>query len=511
MIAYCNKRSPTESMRKSSAHLLLLASLALPVAPAASCDSLSSLALPATTITVAESVAADRWPAGVNGGAAHHGPFCRVAATLRPTSDSDIKIEVWMPASDWNGNVQAVGNGGWSGSINYTGMGAALAGGYATASTDTGHTGSSASFASGHPEKLIDFAYRSEHLMSVQAKAIVAAFYGKAQRFAYWNGCSAGGKQGLKEAQLYPRDFDGIVAGSPAANWTGRAAQAIWVAQAVHKDEASYIPPEKYAAIHRAVLSACDRQDGVEDGVLESPTACRFDPKTIECKGSDAVDCLTAAQVEAARKIYAPSTNPRTAQRLYAGLAPGSEMGWATWGGPRPLSIASDYFRFVVFESPSWDFLTLNFDADIARAEKMDATRLNATEPNLRPFFSHGGKLLQYHGWSDPQISPGNSVDYYQSVRKELGEVGDSYRMFMVPGMAHCGGGDGTSTFDAMSAVKSWVEEKHAPDRIEASRVRGGKVDRKRPLCPYPQVASYKGSGSTDDAGNFVCRADGVR
>ncbi len=483
-------------MRKLSARLLFFASLSLPIARAASCDSLAALTLPAATITVAESIAADRWPAGVNGGATHHSSFCRVAATLRPTNDSEIQIEVWMPASDWNGNLQAVGNGGWSGSVNYSAMGAALAGGYATASTDTGHAGSSASFAPGHPEKLIDFAYRSEHLMAVQAKAIVAAFYGKAQRFAYWNGCSAGGKQGLKEAQVYPQDFDGIVAGSPAANWTGRVAQAIWVAQAVHLDEASYIPPEKYACrASRRLLNACDRLDGVEDGVIENPAICHFDPKTIQCQAGDGPECLTAAQVEAARKIYQPSSNPRTGQRLYAGLAPGSEMGWATWGGPRPLSIASDYFRFVVFESPNWDFRALNFDADIAGIEKMDATRLNATDPNLRPFFARGGKLIQYHGWSDPQISPGNSVDYYQSVLKELGEVRDSYRLFMAPGMAHCGGGDGASSFDAMSALRTWVEEKHAPDRIEASRVRGGKRRSHAPAVSLPADRDVQGHG----------------
>jgi len=485
-----------------------LAALLLAATPAfaANCESLVKLPLPAATITQAQTIAADQWPASTTGPKGAHIPFCRVAATLTPTSDSDIKIEVWMPVSGWNGNFQAVGNGGWSGSLNYTAMATAIAGGYATSSTDTGHTGGSASFALGHPEKLIDFAYRSEHEMTVQAKTILTAFYGKAVHLSYWNGCSAGGKQGLMEAQRYPEDFNGIVAGSPAANWTGRAAQAIWVAQAVHLDDASYIPPEKYPAIHRAVLDACDRLDGVEDGVLEDPSRCHFDPKVIECKAADSTDCLTAAQVEAARKIYAPSTNPRTGQKLYPGLAPGSEAGWRTWGGPQPLSIAGDYFRFVLFQNPNWDFRTLNFDQDIARAEQLEGSRLNATNPNLRPFFTHGGKLIQYHGWSDPQISPGNSVEYFASVRKQLGDVQEWYRLFMVPGMAHCGGGDGTSTFDMMAALQRWVEEQHPPDRIEASRVRNGKSDRTRPLCPYPQTAVYKGSGSTDDGANFTCR-----
>jgi feruloyl esterase len=253
-------------------------------ATGASCKELAKLTLPSTTITTADAVGAEDWPAGVTGHAGTHPQFCRVAATLKPTSDSDIKVEIWMPA-DWNGDYQAVGNGGWSGSINYNAMVNAIAGGYATSSTDTGHSGSSASFALGHPEKLIDYAYRSEHAMTTLAKAVIGALYGDAPRYSYWNGCSAGGKQGLKEAQRYPGDFDGIVAGSPAANWTGRAAQAIWTAQAMHKDEASYIPTKKYAAIHAAVLKACDRLDGVEDGVIENPARCSFDPVAMQCKG----------------------------------------------------------------------------------------------------------------------------------------------------------------------------------------------------------------------------------
>jgi feruloyl esterase len=395
------------------------------------------------------------------------------------------------------------------GSISCGAMTQALDGGYATSSTDTGHEGGSASFALGHPEKLIDYAYRSEHEMTLAAKAIIAAFYGKGPRLSYWNGCSAGGKQALKEAQRYPQDFDGIIAGAPASSWTGRAAQSLWVAQAVHKDEASYIPPAKFALIHRAVLAACDSLDGVEDGVLEDPRRCSFDPKVLDCKGADGPECLTVPQVEAARKIYSPSINPRTKKVLYPGLERGSELGWATWGGAQPLSIGIDYFKYVVFENPNWDFRTLDFDADIARAEKFDGARINATDPNLRPFFAHGGKLIQYHGWNDPQISPGNSVDYYNSVLDSLGGAGKvqgAYRLFMVPGMGHCGGGEGTSTFDMVTALEQWVEEKKPPTRIIASRNRDGKVDRTRPLCPYPQVAVYDGTGNTHDAANFACK-----
>ena len=472
----------------------------------ATCEEFAALSRPHTTVTMAE-VVAGAWPVAVRVPPLEPGArFCRVAATLRPTGDSEIRMEVWMPVTGWNGKYEAVGNGGWSGSINYNGMAEAVRPGYAASSTDTGHSGGSASFALGHPEKLIDYAYRSEHEMAVAAKAIIAAFYGDGPRHSYWNGCSAGGKQGLMEAQRYPEDFDGIVAGSPAANWTGRAAQSIWVSQAVHKDEASYLSAAQYAAIHRAVLEACDALDGVKDGVLENPRACRFDPKVLECKDGNTTDCLTAPQVEAARKIYGPSVNPRTGKTLYPGLEPGSELQWQTWGGPRPLSIGTDYFKYVVFENPDWDYRSLDFDHDVARAEKLDGSRINATDPNLRPFFARGGKLIQYHGWSDPQISPGNSVDYYRSVAARLGKVDDSYRLFMVPGMAHCGGGEGATSFDMMPALEQWVEHGKAPERVTASKTRAGAAAATHPLCPFPQVAVYVGKESTDDASNFACR-----
>ena len=481
-----------------------------------SCEDLSSLALPFTTISSTQSVAAGAF---VMPGTAARGTaqsealrnmpaFCRVAATLTPTSDSDIKIEVWLPTSGWNGKFQAVGNGGWAGSISYPAMSEALRRGYATSSTDTGHSGGGGTFALGHPEKLIDYAYRSEHEMTVKAKAIIAAYYGEGPRLSYWNGCSAGGKQGLKEAQRFPEDFNGIIAGAPAADWTGRAAASLRVAQTVHKDEASDIPPAKYPVVHTAVLEACDALDGVKDGVIENPRGCKFDPKVLECKGADTPACLTRSQVETARMIYAPAINPKTGREI-TGLEPGSELGWATWAGAQPLGISADHFKYVVFADPNWDYRTFNFERDIVRAEQIDAGTVNALDPNLKPFFDHGGKLLQYHGWSDPQISPGNSVQYHARVSDRIGgpaKIHGSYRLFMVPGMGHCGGGEGPSSFDMVGALEQWVEHGRAPDRIEASRVRDGKVDRTRPLCPYPQVATHNGTGNTDDSASFVCK-----
>jgi feruloyl esterase len=475
-------------LRKIALWAVLFAICRAAPAVAATCDQLKSLRLPDAVITDALS--------------AEQG--CRVSATLRPSADSDIKIEVWLPAAGlWNGKYQAVGNGGWSGSISRPQMAAALRRGYATSSTDTGHQGSSASFALGHPEKLIDYAYRSEHEMAVKAKAIVEAFYGNGPKLSYWNGCSAGGKQGMKEAQRFPADFDGIIAGAPALDWVARATLSMWVAQAVYKDDASYIPPRKFPFIHDAALNACDAADGLADDVIEDPRRCAFDPKTMECKGADESTCLTAPQVEAARKIYS-GPGPGIAP----GLSRGSELGWGTFAGPQPFSIGFDYFRYVVFGNPDWNFRTLNFDSDIVRARKLDADRINATDPDLSAFRKRGGRLIHYHGWSDPQIPPASSVAYYESVLQKMGSTTpDFYRLFMVPGMAHCGGGAGASTFDMVGALEQWVEQGKAPAQVVAARVVNGKTDRTRPLCPFPEVSRYIGLGDPNEAANFTCKA----
>jgi feruloyl esterase len=414
--------------------------------------------------------------------------FCRVAATLRPTSDSEIKIEVWLPeAHAWNGKYEAAGNGGWGGSLNYGDMTSALSGGYATSSTDTGHTGGRASFATGHPEKLIDFGYRSIHEMTLAAKQMIAAFYGHGPRLSYFAGCSSGGRQALMEAQRFPRDYDGIVAGAPTNNWTKLMFGRIWVAQATLSDPASYIDPSQYPIIHRAVLAACDSLDGVKDGVLENPTQCHFDPAALACKNNPNPACLTKAQVRAVQRIYTPAKNPVTGEEIFPGMERGSELVWKTLaGGPKPILLADDYFRYVVFENPDWDFKTLNFASDITKALERDAGTLSATNPDLRPFFAHGGKLIHYHGWTDQQVMPRNSIQYYESVIAASGntETANSYRLFMVPGMNHCRGGDGPNAFDMLSPLEQWREHGKAPDAVLASHSTDGKVDRTRPLCP---------------------------
>jgi feruloyl esterase len=499
-------------------------------AGAAPCDALASLPLPDTTITMAQMVAPGEFapPAtrggaptasgragAARGGASAQRPFaslpafCRVAATLKPTSDSDIRIEVWLPASGWNGKFEAVGNGGWAGTISYPAMAEALRRGYATTSTDTGHTGANGTFALGHPEKFVDFAYRSEHEMTVQAKAIVAAFYGNPPRYSYWNGCSTGGRQGLSEAQRFPDDYDGIIAGASANPRTFLNSWQISIAQAALIHPASFISPAKYPIIHQAVLAACDALDGVKDGLINDPTQCRFDPKALECTGADDSSCFSTGQVEAARRIMSPLRSKNGAE-IFPGFEPGTELAWAGLvGGPEPVATALDQFRYVVFKDAGWDWRTFDLDRDLARANEVDHGTINAINPDLSKFTAHGGKLLMYHGWSDGSVAPRASVNYYTSVVKAMG--GDAktsgwVRLFMVPGMGHCGGGEGPNTFDMVGALEQWVEKGQAPAKIVASHTTNGVVDRTRPLCPYPQLATYKGAGSIDEAANFVCR-----
>ncbi len=490
---------------------------ALTAAAAASCESLSSVKLPHTTITLAQAVAAGAFtlpttgqPAG--GQAFSRLPaFCRVAATLAPSPDSDIKIEVWLPSAGWNGKFQAVGNGGWAGSISYPAMSTALGRGYATSSTDTGHTGASATFALDHPEKLVDYAYRSEHEMTVAAKAIIDAFYGNGPKLSYWNGCSTGGRQALMEAQRFPADYDGIIAGAAANPKTHLDGWRIWMAQAMFKDQASAIPANKFPVIHQAVLNACDALDGLKDGLIDDPTRCHFAPKTIECKGGDGPACLTPAQVQAVSVVMSPARDRKTGAELFPGFEAGNELGWGRMlGGPDPYATALDQFKYIVFKNPNWDWRTFDLERDVATADQASQGTLSSIDPDLTVFARRGGKLLMYHGWSDQDIAPRASVNYYKrtvDATKPPANAQQWVRLFMVPGMGHCSGGEGPNTFDMVSALEPWVESGKAPDRIVASHSTAGKVDRTRPLCPYPQVARYTGTGSIDEAANFVCKA----
>ena len=496
--------------------------LAVADAWAGACESLASLDLKDTKIAIAEVVPAGGYkptkeffmPMPPNTYSSLPA-FCRVAGAISPVRDSDIAFEVWLPIDAWNGKLVAVGNGGYSGEIWFPFMAGPLAAGYVAAGTDTGHQGSAvdASFALKHPEKVVDFGSRAVHELTLKSKAIVVAFYGSPPRRAYWNGCSTGGRQGLMEAQRYPADFDGIVAGAPANYMTRLSAKYVVAAQTIHK-EGGLIPPEKLPMLHRAVLDACDLIDGVKDGVIENPLRCAFDPASLKCTDVDGPNCLTAPQVASAAALYGPMINPRTDVNLFPGVSAGSEIYWATGVGPmvsQPTPLVTGIFEYIVFQKKGWDWKTFDIARDMNKAEDVAGPTLDAIDPNLTAFFDRGGKLLQYHGWADPGIPPLNSIGYYESVRAALDDpqLDRSYRLFMVPGMDHCAGGEGPNRFDALGALDVWMETGKPPESIVATRTnKDGAVDRTRPLCPYPKVAIYRGDGSSDDAANFTCALD---
>jgi feruloyl esterase len=510
-------------------HLTLRAAADAPPVP---CTDLVQLHLPQTTITLAESVPAGLFaPPDSTAPIADLPAFCRVAAVVSPA----INFEVWLPASSWNGKFQGVGNTGLAGTISYPAMATALRRGYATSSTDTGHTGTteSAVWALGHPELVVDYGFRAIHEMTRQAKSIVHAFYGERPQYAYFNGCSTGGRQALMEVQRFPHDYHGVTAGAPANSLTHIQMGGNWISQALHEDPASFIPTDKIPLIDSAVLAACDAQDGLIDGVIDDPRRCDFDPAVLQCKPNQPLHtCLNAVQVRGLQKVYEGARNPRTGRQIFPGYLPGGELAanWGMWifGTATPPTnlqhlIQDAIFKFIVFEDPSWDWTTFDFDRDVRFTDQKVGGILDATDPDLRDYQRRGGKIIMYHGWSDPAISPQNSIDYYQRVLTTmhchphcehgqphrgdaLAETQEFFRLFMAPGMGHCRGGAGPNTFDALTALERWVEEGIAPDKIIASHVTGGGVDRTRPLCPYPAVAWYTGSGSIDDAANFVCR-----
>jgi Tannase and feruloyl esterase len=510
-----------------------------------SCEALANLTLTNATITSATSVAAGSYkPPATPGLPAPNKDlpaFCRVAGVARPTSDSEIRFEVWLPVLGWNGKFEQVGNGGFAGTIPLSGMAVPLLHGYATAATDDGHvSGPDQTWAVGHPEKVVDFGYRAVHETSVQAKVILRAFYGKDASHNYFVGCSEGGREGLTEAQRYPKDFEGIVAGAPAIHWNVLQLRGAWDALALLATPDSYIPPAELPVLQNGAIAACDSIDGVKDGFIENPELCHFDPAVVQCRSDEASLCLTAAQVLAAQKIYGAMKNPRTGAPIGPGFSPGVEAfpaNWTVWitGASAPqLGVGklfgTFFFRDLVYEDPKWTVQSVDLDKDIKLAnDKLGAT-LNSEDPNLRGFKAAGDKLIQYHGWGDAAIPPQGSVDYFEAVQKTMGKTGDFYRLFMVPTMSHCAGGPGATIFgnaggieppeedadhDVVLALEHWVEKGVPPDHIVAT----GFVDNNpakgvamtHPLCPYPQVANYEGTGDAKDASNFVCEASHVK
>jgi len=506
--------------------LCVALALAAPVV-GADCSGLAKLSLRTATISVAEEVTAGTFqPQGAQG-VKNVPPFCRVAGVLKPSADSDIRFETWMPLKGWNSKFQGIGNGGFAGAITYAGLADAVRNGYAAASTDTGHQGggTDAAWALGHPEKIIDFGYRAVHETTVAGKAITEAFYGAKPKRSYFSSCSNGGRQALMEAQRYPEDYDGIIAGAPANYWTHLLGLAVSNMQATAGSPTTYIPQNKLPAIQAAALAACDKNDGVEDGVIENPSSCKFDPGTLLCSGAENEKCLTEAQVKALRKLY-DGLRDAKGKLLYPGYSPGGEAdqsGWGPWitGGTPEKSLlfafGTGFYKNFVFSDPAWDYKKFT-DADFKTAAAKMAAIMNSNDPDLRRFKERGGKLILYHGWCDAAIPAEAAIDYYQSVQKKMGakKTSEFVRLFMVPGMQHCGAGAGPNSFgqfgvaqgDARSnigaALEKWVEQGTAPEEIVASKNANGKT-RTRPLCVYPKTAKYKGTGSTDEAANFEC------
>jgi feruloyl esterase len=493
---------------------------ATPVHAAPSCGALSQeLKLPNTTITLATEVPAGALKLPSAGGGPGGPPtnfaalpaFCRVAGTIRPTPDSDIRFEVWMPLSGWNGKFVGGGNGVWAGSIAYGDMVAPLSRGYATAASDVGHQGNplDGSFLTGHPEKLIDFGHRAVHETAVAAKATISAFYGNGPKRSLYASCSTGGRIGLMEAYRYPDDYDGISAMAPANQMVPLMVMSLWTGAATMKDPASSIPSPKMALVQKAALEACDANDGVKDGIITNPPACHFDPGVLQCKAGDAADCLTAAQVTALRAIYGGPKNPRTGKQIYPGLSVGSEAQMPVLTmGKEPFPVATSFFRGPVFNDPSWRFGSFDYDHDVERAMAYGSDALDVPPTGLDRFFAGKRKLLLSHGWADGLIPSQSTVNFYQALVKDIGprRAREDVRLFMVPGMGHCGGGSGPSNVDMLGAIDQWVETGKAPERLVASNP-PGRPARTRPLCPYPKVAQYTGSGNTDEEKNFRCAA----
>ena len=511
--------------------LALTPVLAPPVVPAAAgngtaCANLAALTIPNVTIRSAANVAAGAFtPPGARQ-EMQVPAFCRVEATARPTADSEIKFEVWIPPADnWNGKFQGVGNGGYQGSITYVAMGAALRRGYATASTDTGHTGDDMKFGQEHPEKIVDYAHRSIHVMTETSKLIVRDAQGRFADKSYFVGCSAGGQQALSEAQRYPEDYDGIVAGDPANNRIRQTFGFLYSWMATHtKDGAPIFTPQKLALLSKSSVEACDAIDGLKDGLVDDPRKCHFDPAKLLCpstgSGQTARDddkCLTPVQVDAAKKMYDGLKSPKTGETIYTGWPRGSEgfgdnasQSWRQYITDQKDPARVDFFRYFLFHDPNWDYRSIDWDRDLAYAEQK-MSWFPSVDRDLSGFKKHGGKLVMYTGWMDPVVPPQDTVAYYDGVIKTMGGIDktrDFYRFFIAPGMGHCAGGPGPNTFDALGALEQWVEKGAAPDKLIATHSTSGKVDRTRPLCMYPQVARWKGAGSSDEAANFSCVSD---
>ena len=513
--------------------LILVFSACVTSVRAADCGSLKSLQLQNTTITLAEAVTSGTLAISDSRPPYSGLPaFCRVTGVLRPTSDSAIHFEVWLPADNWNGRMLGAGNGGFAGSIGYDELASYLKRNFAVAGSDAGHQGNAtdATWAYQHPEKVKDFGWRAVHLTRLRAGEIISAYYGKHENKAYFDSCSDGGREALVEAQRFPTDYDGILAGAPANHWSTMLGIGVKAVQTRQSDPRAYFSDLKLPAIEKASLAACDALDGVKDGIVNDPSKCHYDPEVLLCKGEETVDCLTQPQIATLKSIYG-GVPDKSGKVGLPGFTAGDEMGWREWViGQDPTSASSlhyleNYFRYMVTGDPKWNALSADPEVSFRQSREKGAADLDATDADLGKFSSHGGKLILYHGWDDQAISPWNTVAYYKSVQEKMGDTGSFLRLYMAPGVEHCAGGPGPSffgqfglqtakgsSFGLFDSLVNWVEKGAPEENVTATKYGQGengapKVVMTRPLCAWPKVVKYSGSGDTNDAANFTCAA----
>ncbi|WP_307117754.1 tannase/feruloyl esterase family alpha/beta hydrolase [Sphingomonas kyeonggiensis] len=521
----------------------LAAAQARPGAPAnpIGCEVLSGLRLPDTTITSATMVPKGMAAAALNLPAGADLPaFCRVVAQVRSAPDSDVGVEIWLPVEGWTGVFHGNGNGGFAGTLQagYGGMLNGLRRGFATATTDTGTAPATmldGDALIGHPRKWKDWGRLSTHVMTVTGKAVAKAFYGRGARRSYYTGCSTGGQQGLIEALHYPADYDGILVGAPVINRTWGHAAVAWDFAAANRTPGSRLSDIKLGLLNRAAVSECRRQGAAlaGDPFVTDPLACDFDPATLLCRGASSDQCLSAAEVATARAFYAGPTT-RDGKPAFFGWLPGSEgpgrFGWSflqspSNGQPQFASL----FKWVF--GSSWDWRGFDLDRDMPIVDGALAADVNdATRGNLEAFRARGGKLILYHGLADTLVPPGQTVAFYDRQARALGGVSrlrETARLFLAPGVMHCGGGAGPDSFnsaaagvpappedspndDLFRALMVWREQGKAPERVVATKFESADPKRiafQRPLCAYPRRTTYAGNGSPRAPGDFACEA----
>lgn len=446
--------------------------------------------------------------------------FCEVQATLTPTSDSEIKVVVWLPAKNWNGKFVGIGNGVWAGQLSISQMVQPLSRGYATATTDTGHTGNgmSGEFAVGHPEKLVDFGHRAVHEMTVTAKAAIKAYYGAAPTHSLWNSCSTGGRQGVMSAYRYPEDYDVISAMAPANPMSDLMTQSMFAGYYPPRTPENTLTPPVLQLINRAAIKVCDKDDGVEDGIISRPDACGFDPATIACKPGESEGCLSSGQLETIRNIYRGIVDPTTGAQILPGWPIGSEVQLSfIISAPQPFPVALTYFELLVHGGEQWDWKTMDYAREVYVSREYGGHILDVPSDGLGPFFARGGKLLLSHGWTDGLIPATNAVKFYRGLYHSLplAQAQNQLRLFMVPGMDHCSGGPGASQFDTLAIIDEWATTGVAPNRLVATRGGPGGAPAmpgaptpdpiSRPLCPYPLYPAYSGEGDEASEASFTC------